>query len=234
MKVDRDGWVFEVVDDPATRAWNFWEDQFATGVWEPRTLDLIDNLAPDDTYLDIGSWVGPTVLWGARLAGRVVAVEPDPVAADVLEANVAANPGLSQVDVVRKAVAAPHQQWPQPLSSPPGGQLGDSCTSVLHHGANSISAEPTTIDDLLGMIDGHVGLVKIDIEGAEGLVFPAAEATLRALGCPIILALHLPWIGQMDRNDLLGAVNRFKVEVLDDSNPQFPTVALYSSWKGGQ
>ena len=74
--VTRGAAVFEVVDDPQTASWGFWQDHFATGRWEPFTLQTIDAfVGPSSTYVDIGSWVGPTVLWAARNAGQVVAVD---------------------------------------------------------------------------------------------------------------------------------------------------------------
>jgi hypothetical protein len=76
MLVTRDGddTTFWVNDCPQTANHRFWQDYFASGTWEAFTLDTIDTyVTPDSTYVDIGAWVGPTVLWAARRGGRVVA-----------------------------------------------------------------------------------------------------------------------------------------------------------------
>ena len=219
--------TFEVVDDRITRSWNFWAGQFATGMWEPDTLAAIDRLLhAGDTYLDIGSWVGPTVLWAAQYAAQVIAVEPDPVAADLLEQNVALNPGLCPITVVRKAVAPDDQQGPVHLTSLPGGRLGDSCTSVVHNQHGGVMVAPTTLADLVAMAGTPIGLVKIDIEGGEGEWLPGVVDQLQALKCPIILSLHLQWLDRRTRERLDEAVHRFEVSDLDHSNTEFPTLVL--------
>ena len=78
------------------RADEFWE-KFAQGIWEPVTVRVIDTLlAPGSTHIDVGAWVGPTVLLAATKAKRVLAFEPDPVAYAELEKDVALNPDLAR------------------------------------------------------------------------------------------------------------------------------------------
>ncbi len=58
----------------------FWR-RATSGQWEPETLAVLrDHLDRDHDYLDIGAWIGPTVLYGARKARHVWCFEPDPVA----------------------------------------------------------------------------------------------------------------------------------------------------------
>ena len=69
----------------------FWR-KAAAGKWEPETFAVLNaHLGPDRDYLDIGAWIGPTVLYGARKARRVVALEPDPVAFRALSWNIELN-----------------------------------------------------------------------------------------------------------------------------------------------
>lgn len=222
MRVERGGESFDVVDDPHTRSWRFWEDHFAAGAWEPATLASFDEfLTPETTLVDVGSWVGPTVLWGSRRAGWVVAVEPDPVAVRVLRGNVAAN--CSNVSVVEAAVSADPGTVDLFPGSVPGvpAEFGNSMSTLRGHGAG-VAVEAVTFAELLGDAQS-VGLVKIDIEGGEADVFPANTDLLRSLDCPIILALHLDWID--DPGPLLAAVDTFEATTLDD-HPTFPTLLL--------
>jgi trigger factor len=68
---------------------HFWDDVMA-GWWEPETYDLLDRfLSPEESYLDLGAWIGATVLYAAGTARRVYAVDADPVALEEFNANVA-------------------------------------------------------------------------------------------------------------------------------------------------
>ncbi|CAK0757174.1 hypothetical protein CCP1ISM_7140001 [Azospirillaceae bacterium] len=75
---------------------NWWQS-YASGRWEPQTLALLYKiLRPGDLYIDVGAWIGPTVLFAAARGATVVAFEPDRTAFRELAANVAANPSLSK------------------------------------------------------------------------------------------------------------------------------------------
>lgn len=63
-------------------------------------------LNENHNYLDIGAWVGPTVLYGAHLAKHVYAVEPDPVAFGEWNENLTLNsPISSKVTPVNAALS---------------------------------------------------------------------------------------------------------------------------------
>lgn len=58
----------------------FWR-RAGRGDWEPETFAVLDaHLRGDADYLDIGAWIGPTVLYAARKARHVWCFEPDPTA----------------------------------------------------------------------------------------------------------------------------------------------------------
>ena len=97
------GRTIRVADEQPT----FWE-RVAGGRWEPGTLAAIDRLVDRrTTFLDLGAWVGPTTLYAAAVARRVIAVEADPAALDQLQRNLAVNPDLAQrIEVVPRAIHA--------------------------------------------------------------------------------------------------------------------------------
>jgi hypothetical protein len=71
---------------------NFWE-MVSSNIWEPYTFDILEKfLSKQHSYLDIGAWVGPTTLFGAQLAKKCYAFEPDPVAYSALIRNLDLNP----------------------------------------------------------------------------------------------------------------------------------------------
>ena len=49
---------------------DFWR-RVGSGLWEPQTFEVFERfLRPDRSYVDIGAWIGPTVLYGAMLSRR--------------------------------------------------------------------------------------------------------------------------------------------------------------------
>ncbi len=219
MIITRGDTAFWVVDDPQTANHRFWQDYFVAGTWETFTLDTIDAyVEPDTTYVDIGAWVGPTVLWAARLGGKVVAVEPDPVARETLESNIYLNDYDDRVTIIPAALSV--ESGISRLTS--RCEWGDSM-SRLGDGDRSIEVITRSADDLFRYLT-DVSLVKIDIEGGEGVAFPAAAERLHDLNCPILLSLHLDWID--DPRPLLAAIDTFDVTVLDNTVPAFRTLLL--------
>ena len=69
----------------------FWRKVDA-GQWEPETFTVLARcLRADSVYVDVGGWVGPTVLFAAAQGASVYCVEPDPVAYERLLANLRIN-----------------------------------------------------------------------------------------------------------------------------------------------
>jgi FkbM family methyltransferase len=213
--ITRNNRTFDVLDDAATSSWGFWR-KFAKGDWETFTLDAIDGLLePDATYLDVGAWVGPTVLWASSYCQKVIAVEPDPAALASLRVNVERN--CDNVTIIPAALSTESGKGTLSTST----EWGDSQSSLLPRGTDSVPVDLITIDEIL---TDEVGLIKIDIEGGEGKVFPAIADRLHDQGCPIILSLHLSWID--DATALLEAIDTFDATIIDNTNNAFRTVLL--------
>lgn len=54
--------------------------------WEITTFEVFDKyLDKDKYYIDIGAWIGPTVLYAAQKTKRVIAFEPDNIAFNALK-----------------------------------------------------------------------------------------------------------------------------------------------------
>jgi FkbM family methyltransferase len=175
------GTRFVVSPNPA------WE-QISVGQWEPTTLAAIQTLlARGGCYIDVGAWIGPTVLAGAQYAFRVVAYEPDPRAADELRRNVALN-NLKNVEIRELALFDRTGKLPfGPGEQGALGQstsslvIGDSTTTVLAVDAREEARLPHFID---------CTLLKIDVEGAEFSLIPRLAAYLARYQPPILLSVH--------------------------------------------
>lgn len=137
---------------------------------------------PGDLFVDVGSNVGGYALWLADAGAEVIAVEPCPVTAAKLRANVA----LNRLPItVRECglAAAPGRRW---LTR------GRDAANHLLPGPSAAGREidVDTLDNLLG--DRYAAGVKIDVEGAERLVL---EGAARALAEHRIGAIQLEWNG---------------------------------------
>ncbi len=91
INIRQRGVNFQVHDTPLFQG--FWNNFYK---WEPDTFDIFDRfLNKQYSYLDIGAWIRPTVLYGVNRAKHVYAIEPDPIAYRELLKNIQLNPGIS-------------------------------------------------------------------------------------------------------------------------------------------
>lgn len=143
--------------------------------WETRTVRR--HLRPGMCVVDVGANVGYFTLLAARRVGptgRVVAVEPSPVAADRLEAAVREN-GIAQVRLVRcglgRAAGEAVLYDPLPDNHTPT-MLGDP-------GTPGRTVPIRTLDELAAAEGlGRIDLLKVDVEGYEPEVFAGAAGLL--------------------------------------------------------
>lgn len=142
--------------------------------------DLLNNLNPDDEFVDIGANLGLHSLFAAQVCDHVLAVEPHPDNAAQLRQTVADAP----VTVVEAAVSDTDGEQDFDGGGGVGrgdGGLGGGETTVRTVRGDTLVAEQGVSPDI----------VKIDVEGAEGLVLEGMRETLsevRRIYCEV----HLP------------------------------------------
>jgi len=182
----------------------FWR-RASRGAWESETFAVLDaHLAPDADYLDIGAWIGPTVLYAAKKARHVWAFEPDATAFRHLAWNIELN-GLDNVSALPVALAG--RTGIAHMASF-GGEPGDSMTSLLNAGASG-GTDVVTLDwaSFAGDVDlSRVSLVKIDIEGAEFDLLPALQPWLAAQRPALYLSTHAPYLPRAARAARMAAL----------------------------
>lgn len=197
VRVERDGVSFVVAPDRADKSELAFWNSFAAG-WERDTLSAIAELLPaGGVYLDIGAWIGPTLLFAASRAREAYGFEPDPAAYAKLERNVALNPELAaRIRIERAAVWTQDTTLSFAVASP-----GDSTTSaVLKPGeapaleAPAFDARGAKIAPLLARAD----FVKIDIEGGEFDLIPYIAPSLAERRPALHLSFHAH---RLDKND---------------------------------
>ncbi len=174
----------------------FWR-KVSAGNWEPETFATLDaHLSADKDYLDIGAWIGPTVLYAARRARHVWCFEPDPVAYRHLVWNLELN-GIRNVSAFGVALS---DGFGVARMASAHGEAGDSTSSLLHDGSHGTDALTIGWTAFANAIDlSQVSLVKMDIEGAEYSVLPSLVPWLQETYPALLLSTHAPYLAAETR-----------------------------------
>lgn len=208
--------VFQTNPDDQEHA-NFW-NSVSSGSWEPYTFEIMKKyLRLYKSYIDIGAWIGPTVLYGAQLARNCFAFEPDSVAFKILMQNLAENPGIQNVIALNNAIAPATG----PVRIGAHSHYGDSMTGFYgmkdHRTVSGISLE-----SILAKLP-DINFIKMDIEGGEAEILPAAISSLRGDRAPTLyLSLHGPmYPGSLEDyfNLIIPAIAQYKY-ILDGRGQQ--------------
>jgi len=177
------GAVLYVTPDASLR---FWRRRIEKAV--PDLLAMCDELvAPGQCVWDIGANVGVFAVGAAHLAGRsgnVVAVEPDPWLARLLERSAAGiSDSAARVEVVQAAVA--EREGRGELVIARRGRATNHLESV--HGSTQTGGRRGTVSVPIVTVDGLLverrrpDLLKVDAEGSEHLCLAGATQVLRAV-----------------------------------------------------
>ena len=172
---------------------HFW-DEVEKGHWEPTTFRIMKHFVKrDSTYIDIGAWIGPTVLFGAQLAEKVYAVEPDPVAYRELVNNIELNDNLKDRIVVFYGCIG-YSNGEVRIGNP--YSVGSSSSSLLFSKSEtSWEAESMTIDTFVKKYDiNDCSFIKMDIEGGEFYVLKSMKNYLKENRPALHLSLHGPFL----------------------------------------
>ena len=168
-----------------TKIGDFWisspgRDTIAWMVWEITTRSDYESgevaLHQGDTVLDCGAHIGLFTRYALqRGAGRVVAVEPDPINALCMRENLAEEIAAGQVTLIEAGV------WDSKtnltLWQPEGNSGAKSFVWEFKEGVSGVPVLP--IDDIVADLELDVlDFVKMDIEGSERRALRGAKRTL--------------------------------------------------------
>ena len=156
-----------------------------TGSYEPDLAELFSSLIrPDRDVIDVGANVGLFSILAARKlgTGKLLAAEPTDGAFGRLAANVEAN-GLAGKVIMYKGLVAQSDSMAL-LNVVPGREEYSSMAGLVHPSAvgevaETQSIQTRSIDSLVAEHGLRPALMKVDVEGAEGMVFEGAEKTLK-------------------------------------------------------
>lgn len=176
------------IETDGRRLWIDLSDTFVSrvcmgGNYEPsETAFVRANLKQGDTFLDVGANIG----WFATLAAQIVgpkgtvhAFEPRDDIRSLLARSVIDN-GIGRTVEVHDAIVTDHSGearlvWKAGHNNPGGTRVMPE-DEAFREGMAIQPARAVAIDDL--KIKGHLSLIKMDIEGAEGLALRGAQKTL--------------------------------------------------------
>ena len=210
LKITVRGKQFDVL--PASHQ-VFWE-QLAAGTWEPETFAIFERfLSPEHSYIDIGAWIGPTLLYGCQLAKAAYALEPDPLAYGELEKNVALNGDRASNVSLFNACIAIHT-GEAALGSRGAG--GDSTSSLLFAKKKTHwTVKALTFADFVRQNSiSDCNFIKMDIEGGEYRILPLMSEYLVAKRPTLHLSLHPCYL----KLPLLGGPGRVISRIRNTSN----------------
>lgn len=156
--------------------------------YEPETQQALrERLGPGKTALDIGANSGYfSVLMADAVgpSGHVYSFEPVPVSYALLEKNIRVN-HLTQIEAVPLALS--DRAGSAELHLHPTNDGGHSL-GTLEEVGETITVKTVTLDHFLESRKiGKIAVVKIDVEGAEPLVFAGAKRLLSGEDAPDIL-----------------------------------------------
>ncbi len=161
--------------------------------WESTTYDwFLKFLDSEHSYIDVGSWIGPTVLYGAQLAKHVYALESDPVAYKEFQENLRLNPNFShKVSSFQACLADESGTVKMGTSS----MRGDSMSSLLFSSEeDNWEATAYSLEDLISQAGiNDCNFIKIDIEGGECVALPVMYDYLKQHKPSLHLSVHTPW-----------------------------------------
>lgn len=177
-----EGFGFHVLLD------GFWE------IW--LTLFCARNLQPGMVAIDVGANCGYYTLMFAEfvgLEGSVLAIEPNPNAANLLRRSISLN-GLSKQTTVRELALGDARSGTQRLYIPNGEPKNALVVSQDfaqdHHDGHVIDVPSGSLDDVCADYP-RVDVIKIDAEGSEERIFAGMERTIRKHRPVIVMEINV-------------------------------------------
>ncbi|WP_059041716.1 FkbM family methyltransferase [Paenibacillus rubinfantis] len=194
LEINKLGVVFSVnIKDEIPKHADFWRYNYRH--WEEETFRIFNRfLESTYDYLDIGAWIGPTVLYGSQKSKHVYAIEPNKMVYNELIENVRLNTMHShKVTCINAALSPKSGSINLFLNS----NNGDSMSSVLSSDSSIESYEipAITINELAEQYNlDDVNFVKIDIEGAEYELLPSLKSFFQKNKPTLYLSIHPPYL----------------------------------------
>jgi len=172
---------------------------FSSADFEPLIVDLIKKfLSTNENFLDLGANIGYFSLIASRrigVNGTVYAFEPTPSTLEQLTENIRLN-NLNNIKIFKKAVS--NTNGFSTFKTPAGTvrNSGRSSLRLIEEASTEIKVETVTIDSMLDQLE-KIKVIKMDIEGAEGLALDGMVGLIRRDRPIIIMELTDHFLRQL-------------------------------------
>ena len=172
---------------------DFWDD-FESGKWEPHTFKIIDTFLKkghDKVAFDIGGLNAVITLYCSGKGAKTYCFEPDPVAIQKINTNLALNPSMNgKIVFIPKALSGDGKN----ITLFSRWEFGESGSSVLQRVRSrnqAVEVKSITFENVLKDFSiSKIDFLKMDIEGAEFFVIDSMIASLKELQPTFYLSLH--------------------------------------------
>lgn len=148
------------------------------GEYEPTETQLVRQILKEgDVFIDVGANIGWYTIHASKLVGsrgHIFAFEPEPTNLQLLRKNIEVN-GLGNVTVDERGLSNAAGSFKLFLEK---DNLGMHSLVMEHGGQRYINVNTIRFDDYWGD-RGEIKLVKIDTEGAEGMILDGMSETLK-------------------------------------------------------
>jgi FkbM family methyltransferase len=197
------------------------------GNFEPWTMELLEkNLPSGSVFFDVGAHIGYFSLIAAiRLgsSGTVVAFEPEPDNVEQFKANTTLNADIARSIRLEEAAVS------NAIGSATFERGSNSYVGHLSRVEDeqrkpetAVAVRTVTLDDFVTSSGFRPSLVKIDVEGAESLVFDGMSRTLTEDRPVLLVELHTAechgaFLKLLDRYSYVG--RRAKDQTAFTTNP---------------
>jgi FkbM family methyltransferase len=203
-------------------------------VWEPElTANILDksNSTDGGTFVDVGANLGYfSLIWAsASPSNKAYCIEPVSRNIDLLRKNISLNRLDDRIMVL--PIAAGDKVGLRSFDLGPDRETGHGGFAQSDRGSNHILVPTMRLDDCFD----HIDVLKIDTEGADGLVLAGAERLLREKKISTIyFEVNRPRSIGLGLNpnlpiDILQS-NDYKVELLRDCGPNMSEFVSYPNF----
>lgn len=181
---------------------NFWINHYPG--WEPETFQIFNKYIKKDktdvqrsftTVLDIGAWIGPTVLYSSLLGANIIAVEADRDSAITLKNNIGLN-SFNNIKVIEKAIYKNNQgvYFGENLFRDDGLNASTSQIVTEDSKKEKYLVPSVTFSELVENIEpSNISLIKLDIEGGEEHILEEILNFCLKYSVPAYISFHLSW-----------------------------------------
>jgi FkbM family methyltransferase len=200
LKVEKRAEEFNVFISSENRT--FWLNSYFN--WEPETFDIFDKFADRSKIIvDIGAWIGPTVLYASRKYREVIGLEADQGSFKEITRNISLN---KMCNVKLLPYALFNQMTTVHFGKNKfrlGAQENDSTSQIQEKGiGTTYEVKTITLERLLlGKESKDIALIKVDIEGGEEFVIEDLFNYHLKYGVPLFVSFHYDWWSNKDRLD---------------------------------